>query len=113
MNRIAIVSGISTLLFASIAFAATWSGDVLLSAVEKSAPSTTGDADTYLIFASTPTGKPGCATSAQGLIYTTDEGEIAMTAVATAALLSGRPVRVYWDASCSGNYGRIIGVQLK
>lgn len=116
MNRIAFISAIAVTLSASVAVAApTWSGDVYITAIEKSAHTISGDADTYLIFASTPTGKPTCATNSQGLIFTTAAGEIAMTSIATAAFLAGKPVRVYWDDNCStgSTFGRIIGIQMR
>jgi hypothetical protein len=110
MKKIGIIAGISSLLIANYALAG-WSAAVTLTQVETSGDQTSSG--TYLGFSSTPTGKPSCGTSGQGVLSSSADGIKSMTNLATAALLSGRSVRIDWDGTCSGTYARIVGVILQ
>jgi hypothetical protein len=62
-----------------------------------------GKTTTYLQFLPPPTGVPAGCTAPQAVMDTTvPENVKSMTAVATAAMLSGKPVRVHFSGVCGG-----------
>ena len=99
-KKICSAVGLSALLVTGTAMAA-WSNAVTITGIEVD-PISTGS-QTYLRFSSTPTGKPGCGTSAQVAFVGNADQIKAMTSLATAAFLSGKTVKVYWDGTCTAS----------
>jgi hypothetical protein len=67
--------------------------------------------ETYLTFSAAPNNKPAACTSAQAYVSASNDQ---IRTLATAALLSGKEVRVFWDASCkaSTTYGQISRMEI-
>ena len=113
----AIASCLSFVLLSASALAVTWSGPVGLTLVELDPVSSTGTS-TYLSFASTPSGKPGCGTATQGIMIPSAgisaEHVKSMTSLATAAFLAGKNVRVLWGGTCTtvgtDVFGNVTGI---
>ena len=109
-KKIASLVVVATALVSGTALAAgPWSSSVTISDIE--VDGVTGGTETYLNFTSTPSGKPACGTSSQVFLSGNADAVKAMTSVATAAYLAGRPVKVYWDGTCNGIYAKVIYVR--
>lgn len=106
--------GLVALVSAGVAFAAgPWSNAVVVSQVEIDSVAAGNGTETYLSFATTPTGKPACGTSSQYVMTGSVDHVKAMTALATSALLSGHTVKVYWSGSCTSVYGQIQHIAMQ
>lgn len=101
----------AALLVSATALAGTWSSQVRIDVVEIDGTGTMPN--TYLGFATTPTGKPACGTSGWALANGTTDSIRAMTALANSAFLAGRNVEVYWDGTCSGPYARFSAIHIR
>jgi len=104
----AILSGLVAFLGTAAALAAGWNtGSIYVTKIEVGGSPT----ETFLTFSATPNNKPAGCTSAQAYVSTSNEQ---IRTVATAALLSGTEVRIYWDATCKSGttYGQISRIEL-
>jgi hypothetical protein len=103
MKRMSVMSlGLVGLLVAGNA-SANWStNSVTLTGIEIDSSTLT-----YLSFSATPTNKPSCTASGQGLINLSAslDSQKALTSLATAAFLAGKTVTVHWTGSCSASIG--------
>src|SRR5438874_189091 len=87
---------------ATVPASASWSQALTISTIEEDNTST--GSETYLLFTATPTGMPACATSnfvalGGGQAGLSDAIK-AQTALATAAFLAGKSVKVNLDSTC-------------
>ncbi len=114
MKKIALL-GFAAMLASSVALAVAppaWStGALTVTNIEARAVGTTGS-QTYLTFSSYPNNNAGCTNTSQALVVGHADNAKAITYVATSALVSGKQVRVYWDAGCSGAYGKVSRLEL-
>lgn len=108
MKYIAAKVALVMTLVTSTALAAAWSTtSSTIDMVEIDNVSGTGTS-TWVGFTSTPNNKPGCGTQPQCVFMGSAEHVRAMTSLATAAMLAGRPVRVNWEGTCqTGGYAKI------
>lgn len=74
--------------------------------------SATNGTSTFLTFASWPNNKPACGTGPQAELTGSVDNVKALTSLATAALLSGKTIRVYWDGTCDGTAPRVSNILL-
>ncbi|MFZ5897081.1 MAG: hypothetical protein ACOY0T_38845 [Myxococcota bacterium] len=113
MKKLAGIVGLGVLLVNSVALAAGWSQYTTLTSVEVDSV-TTGMSGTYLGFSSSvSSNKPACATATLGVLTGSVDSVKTMTSVVTATFLAGKSIRVYWDGTCSGIYGRIAAIEIK
>jgi hypothetical protein len=113
-KAISAVVGLVALVSTGVAFAVgPWSNAVVVSQIEVDSVAAGNGTETYLSFASTPTGKPGCATASQYIMTGSADHVKAMTSIATSALLSGHTVKVYWSGSCTSSYGQILHLAMQ
>jgi hypothetical protein len=101
---------------ATVPALATWSQALTISTIEVD-NTATGSA-TYVMFTATPTGKPACATSLFFGLGGGSSGSAdaikAQAALATAAFLAGKSVKVNLDSSCDvGGFGRVSFIQMQ
>lgn len=106
VKAVCTVAGLLSLLASGTAFAG-WSNVVSIASV-----TSWPDAQTYLEFTTTPSGKPGCATTGIHQIIGTAEHIEAASKIATAAFLAGRQVKVYFDTTCTGGDGKITHITM-
>jgi hypothetical protein len=113
MKKIAGALGIVSLLVSGAAMAAGFSQYSTIASIEIDAVSS-GMSSTYLSFASSvSSNRPACATASLALMSGSTDSVKTMTSLATAAYLGGKSVRVYWDGTCDGTYGRITAIEVK
>ncbi len=114
MKKIALL-GVAGLFISGVALAVSppaWStGATTVTNIEVGAVGTTGT-QTYLTFSSYPNNNAGCTNTSQAFVVGHADNVKAITSIASAALLSGKQVRVYWDAGCSGVYGKMSRLEL-
>ena len=106
--------GLVALISTGVALAAgPWSNAVVVSQIEIDGVSTGNGTETYLSFATSPTGKPSCGTASQYVMIGSVDNVKAMTVLATSAFLSGHAVKVYWSGSCSSVYAQIQHIAMQ
>lgn len=107
-KRILAAVGLVSALVSGAAFAVgPWSNSVVISQIEVDSVPGGNGTETYLSFATTPTGKPACGTSSQYVLTGSADHQKSMTALATSAQLSGRTVKVYWAGTCTSVYAHV------
>jgi len=128
MKRSIAAAGVVVALVAFVSAGAAWANwtdltNVTITKIEiDSQASAPNGTTTYLSFnppnPGTAGNRPTCATA--GRPNTDDQAEMtgsadnirAMTSLATAAYLAGRPVKVYWTGGCDGNYALFNMIQV-
>jgi hypothetical protein len=102
----------TVILAGSTAYANTWSGDVQVAAIEAS--DTGAGGGVWLRFTTDPFPNHSCAFKAgQYMLGGSSENIRRMSALATSARLSARPVRVIWSGGCNGPYPLLVGIELR
>jgi hypothetical protein len=113
-NVVSAVVGLIALVSTGVALAAgPWSNSVVIATVEIDGVAGGNGTETYLSFASTPTGKPACGTAGQAVMSGSVDNVKSMTSVATAAFLSGHSVKLYWTGACTGSYAQFNAISMQ
>ncbi len=106
MKYLAATLGILSLLTTNQAFAITQATyNVTITSIEIDDATGTGVPPTYLTFSGDPGGKPSACTQTLGRLgspTSSSDSIKALTSLATAALLSGKSVKIWWQGTCVG-----------
>lgn len=112
IKKLKMIGFVSAAMLVSATALAGWSSQALIDAVELDG--TAAVPQTYVGFATTPSGKPSCGSgTGWALLHGSADSAKAMTTIATSAFLAGRNVEVHWDGSCTNGYARITAVRMR
>ena len=114
MKNIKTALGAIAFLVSGTAMAAGFSTPVNVTQVEVDSSGATNGTSTYLTFSAIPNNRPTCTGQGDQMVLAgSAENVKALTSLATAAWLSGKVVRVYFDpvTACDGPYARIVNIR--